>query len=92
MEATILLQPTSTPLTDIKFIQRLPCGEVERIRKVVCFSPVSPLSRDGSFVGILGDKAINLLINKQETFSACFFIYLNKQNKLLFQINFELIE
>lgn len=36
--------------------------------------------------------AINLLINKQETFSACFFIYLNKQNKLLFQINFELIE
>ncbi|KAF6024766.1 CLEC16A [Bugula neritina] len=35
MEATILLQPTSTPLTDIKFIQRLPCGEVERIRKAI---------------------------------------------------------
>ncbi|XP_067938113.1 protein CLEC16A-like [Watersipora subatra] len=35
MEASILLPPTNTPLTGIKFTQRLPCGEVERVRKAI---------------------------------------------------------
>ena len=34
MDASILLPPTGTPLTGIDFIKRLPCGEVERARKV----------------------------------------------------------
>ena len=34
MDASILLPPTGTPLTGIDFCKRLPCGEVERARKV----------------------------------------------------------
>ena len=34
MDASVLLPPTGTPLTGIDFIKRLPCGEVERARKV----------------------------------------------------------
>lgn len=37
MDASILLQPTGTPLTGIEFSKRLPCGEVERARKVSHF-------------------------------------------------------
>ena len=33
-DASILLPPTGTPLTGIDFIKRLPCGEVERTRRV----------------------------------------------------------
>lgn len=34
MDASVLLPPTGTPLTGIDFVRRLPCGEVERARKV----------------------------------------------------------
>lgn len=34
MDASVLLPPTGTPLTGIDFMKRLPCGEVERARKV----------------------------------------------------------
>ena len=34
MDANILLPPTMTPLTGIEFNKRLPCGEVERARRV----------------------------------------------------------
>jgi len=34
MDASILLPPTGTPLTGIDFNKRLPCGEVERARRV----------------------------------------------------------
>lgn len=34
MDASILLPPTGTPLTGIDFSKRLPCGEVERARRV----------------------------------------------------------
>lgn len=34
MDASILLPPTGTPLTGIDFVKRLPCGDVERTRKV----------------------------------------------------------
>ena len=34
MDASILLPPTGTPLTGIEFNKRLPCGEVERARRV----------------------------------------------------------
>ena len=34
MDASVLLPPTGTPLTGIDFIKRLPCGAVERARKV----------------------------------------------------------
>ncbi len=34
MDANILLSPTMTPLTGIDFNKRLPCGEVERARRV----------------------------------------------------------
>lgn len=33
-DASILLPPTGTPLTGIDFNKRLPCGEVERARRV----------------------------------------------------------
>ena len=33
-DASLLLPPTGTPLTGIEFTKRLPCGEVERARKV----------------------------------------------------------
>lgn len=33
MDETILLPPTSTPLTGIDFNRRLPCGEVEKARR-----------------------------------------------------------
>ena len=43
MDASILLPPTGTPLTGIDFNKRLPCGEVERARRVraLCFSLTS---------------------------------------------------
>lgn len=34
MDASILLPPTGTPLTGIDFVKRLPCGDVEKTRKV----------------------------------------------------------
>lgn len=34
MDSNILLPPTGTPLTGIEFCKRLPCGEVERARRV----------------------------------------------------------
>jgi len=34
MDASILLPPTGTPLTGIEFNRRLPCGEVERAKRV----------------------------------------------------------
>lgn len=34
MDASILLPPTGTPLTGIDFVKRLPCGDVERTRRV----------------------------------------------------------
>uniref|UniRef100_A0A8C1JW46 C-type lectin domain containing 16A n=1 Tax=Cyprinus carpio TaxID=7962 RepID=A0A8C1JW46_CYPCA len=34
MDASILLPPTGTPLTGIDFLKRLPCGDVERTRRV----------------------------------------------------------
>lgn len=34
MDESILLPPTGTPLTGIGFNKRLPCGEVERARRV----------------------------------------------------------
>lgn len=35
MDATILLPPTTTPLTGINFTRRLPCGEVEKARRAI---------------------------------------------------------
>uniref|UniRef100_A0A803XYV1 C-type lectin domain containing 16A n=1 Tax=Meleagris gallopavo TaxID=9103 RepID=A0A803XYV1_MELGA len=37
MDASILLPPTGTPLTGIDFVKRLPCGDVERTRRVRTF-------------------------------------------------------
>ncbi|KAG8435206.1 hypothetical protein GDO86_013230 [Hymenochirus boettgeri] len=34
MDESILLPPTGTPLTGIDFVKRLPCGDVERTRRV----------------------------------------------------------
>ncbi|XP_043828720.1 protein CLEC16A isoform X2 [Dromiciops gliroides] len=34
MDASILLPPTGTPLTGIDFVKRLPCGDVERTRRL----------------------------------------------------------
>lgn len=34
MDVSILLPPTGTPLTGIDFVKRLPCGDVERTRRV----------------------------------------------------------
>lgn len=34
-DSTILLPPTGTPLTGIKFNRRLPCGEVEKARRAI---------------------------------------------------------
>ena len=34
MDASMLLPPTGTPMTGIEFNRRLPCGEVERSRRV----------------------------------------------------------
>jgi len=34
MDASTLLPPTGTPLTGIEFDRRLPCGEVERAKRV----------------------------------------------------------
>lgn len=34
MDASILLPPTGTPLTGIDFVKRLPCGDVEKTRRV----------------------------------------------------------
>uniref|UniRef100_A0A8C9Q317 C-type lectin domain containing 16A n=1 Tax=Spermophilus dauricus TaxID=99837 RepID=A0A8C9Q317_SPEDA len=35
MDASILLPPTGTPLTGIDFVKRLPCGDVEKTRRVM---------------------------------------------------------
>lgn len=35
MDASILLPPTGTPLTGIDFVKRLPCGDVEKTRRVL---------------------------------------------------------
>jgi protein CLEC16A len=35
MDSTILLPPTTTPLTGIGFTRRLPCGEVEKARRAI---------------------------------------------------------
>lgn len=35
MDASIILPPTSTPLTGIDFNRRLPCGEVERAKRAI---------------------------------------------------------
>lgn len=35
MDSNILLPPTGTPLTDIKFRLRLPCGEIEKARRSI---------------------------------------------------------
>ena len=37
MDASTLLPPTGTPLTGIEFDRRLPCGEVERAKRVSPF-------------------------------------------------------
>ncbi|XP_027466571.1 protein CLEC16A isoform X3 [Zalophus californianus] len=34
MDASILLPPTGTPLTGIDFVKRLPCGDVEKTRRL----------------------------------------------------------
>lgn len=34
MDASILLPPTGTPLTGIDFVKRMPCGDVEKTRRV----------------------------------------------------------
>uniref|UniRef100_A0AAZ3PAR8 CLEC16A/TT9 C-terminal domain-containing protein n=1 Tax=Oncorhynchus tshawytscha TaxID=74940 RepID=A0AAZ3PAR8_ONCTS len=34
MDASVLLPPTGTPLTGIDFVKRLPCGGVEKTRRV----------------------------------------------------------
>ena len=34
MDASILLPPTGTPLTGIDFVKQLPCGDVEKTRRV----------------------------------------------------------
>lgn len=34
MDVSILLPPTGTPLTGIDFVKRLPCGDVEKTRRV----------------------------------------------------------
>lgn len=34
MDASILLPPTGTPLTGIDFVKRLPCGDMEKTRRV----------------------------------------------------------
>lgn len=34
MDASVLLPPTGTPLTGIDFVKRLPCGDVEKTRRV----------------------------------------------------------
>ena len=53
MDASVLLQPTNTPLTGIEFTKRLPCGEVERVRKV---------SRDKRFHVLLCSPFCNILV------------------------------
>lgn len=39
MDASILLPPTGTPLTGIDFVKRLPCGDVEKTRRVSVIWP-----------------------------------------------------
>lgn len=39
MDSKLLLPPTGTPLSGIEFHKRLPCGEVERARRVRIFFP-----------------------------------------------------
>lgn len=39
MDASVLLPPTGTPLTGIDFVKRLPCGDVEKTRRVRARSP-----------------------------------------------------
>lgn len=38
MDSNLLLPPTGTPLSGIEFHKRLPCGEVERARRVKVLS------------------------------------------------------
>lgn len=41
MDSNLLLPPTGTPLSGIEFHKRLPCGEVERARRVIfAFCPL----------------------------------------------------
>lgn len=40
MDASILLPPTGTPLTGIDFVKRLPCGDVEKTRRVSATDPL----------------------------------------------------
>lgn len=42
MDASILLPPTGTPLTGIDFVKRLPCGDVEKTRRVSKCDLASP--------------------------------------------------
>jgi len=39
MDASVLLPPTGTPLTGIDFMKRLPCGDVEKTRRVRPLGP-----------------------------------------------------
>lgn len=57
MDASILLPPTGTPLTGIDFVKRLPCGDVEKTRRVseswTCLSRAAVL-QDHSWGGRRG--------------------------------------
>ncbi|XKL62954.1 hypothetical protein PGB90_005318 [Kerria lacca] len=35
MDCNLLLQPTNSPMTGVEFSKRLPCGEVERVRRAI---------------------------------------------------------
>lgn len=48
MDASILLPPTGTPLTGIDFVKRLPCGDVEKTRRVSKCDLESPTPEKGS--------------------------------------------
>ncbi|MGH0164200.1 UNVERIFIED_CONTAM: hypothetical protein FKN15_054816 [Acipenser sinensis] len=48
MDASILLPPTGTPLTGIDFVKRLPCGDVERTRRLTAVPVLGLLPPDNS--------------------------------------------
>lgn len=45
MDASILLPPTGTPLTGIDFVKRLPCGDVEKTRRVSVILPLLAIEK-----------------------------------------------
>jgi protein CLEC16A len=53
-DACMLCQPTTTPLSGVEFIKRLPSGDIERARRV----RMSVMECKVSFCSVSGDSSV----------------------------------